>query len=83
MTFKKWNKILLLYKLGIFIFQYDIHNTGKPVYNGPVYSGYPVRSSHPAYNGHLAISQGWPLYTGLTVSFYVKLNDNKQCPLQK
>ena len=30
---------------------------------------WPVFSGHPVYNGHLAISQGWPLYTaGLTVS---------------
>jgi len=50
-------------------------------YNGPVYSGHPVHSSHSAYNGHLAFSQGWPLYTGSTPSFYVKLNDTKQCPL--
>ena len=26
-----------------------------------------VYSGHPVYNGHLTISQGWPLYTGLTV----------------
>ena len=25
-------------------------------------------SGHPVYNSHLAISQGWPLYTGLTVN---------------
>ena len=30
----------------------------------PVYSGYPV------YNGHLAISQGWPLYTGLFCTYF-------------
>ena len=34
----------------------------KPLYNGPVYSG------HPVYYGHLAIPQGWPLYTGLPVN---------------
>ena len=34
----------------------------KPLYNGPVYSGYPV------YYGHLAIPQGWPLFTRLTVN---------------
>ena len=28
-------------------------------------------SGHPVYNGHLAISQGWPLYIGLTV-YYIK-----------
>ena len=37
-------------------------DTVKPLYNGPVYSG------HPIYYGHLAITQGWPLYTGLTVN---------------
>ena len=28
---------------------------------------WPVYSGHPASNNHLAISQEWPLYTGLTV----------------
>ena len=36
-------------------------STVKPAYNGPVYGG---RSG---YNGHLAISYGWLLYTALTV----------------
>ena len=36
-------------------------HTIKPIYKGPVYSG------HPVYYGQLAISQGWPLYTGLSV----------------
>ena len=26
---------------------------------------WPEYRGHPAYNGHLAISQGWPLHTGL------------------
>ena len=34
----------------------------------------PAFSGHPVYNSLLAISQGWPLYTGLTVfifSFFI------------
>ena len=42
---------------------YDI--TVKPVYNGRLYRG------HPVYNGYLAISQAWPLYTGYTVRLYM------------
>ena len=37
------------------MFKFQISFTVKPSDNGPVYSC------------HLAISQGWPLYTGLTV----------------
>ena len=61
----------------------SIHNgpvySGHPVYysrrsTSPKFSiglyslqCWPVYSGHPASNNHLAISQEWPLYTGLTV----------------
>ena len=35
---------------------------------------WPVYSGHPASNNHLAISQEWPLYTGLTVCTVCALN---------
>ena len=58
--------ILLLYKLGIFIFQYDIHNTVKPVYDGPAYSGNPV------YYGHRTTSQNFQLpYIFCKVDLYI------------
>ena len=49
-------------------------DTVKPLYNDPVYSGYPV------YYGHLSIPQGWPLYTGLTVNSKVCEVHFQECP---
>ena len=42
--------------------QVALEDTVKPLYKGAIYSG------HPACYVPLAITQGWPFYTGLTVN---------------